>query len=153
MSRNEESKIPTPFSKHSWEPRFAVDAKKDQEEILEMCLRLHLKCSSSGWAYKEGEPVFFACALSPSKLAVSALFFDKEWFPPSGAMVVFEAMTFQEALTQILAWLKQAPVPETPWFDGGEKVGFQAYHVAWDQHQLGPANYMIVEPKWFEIHK
>ncbi len=37
--------------------------------------------------------------------------------------------------------------------DGGEKRGFQMHHVPWGQEPAKFYGCVLVEPKWFEIHK
>ncbi len=143
---------PAPFSSPSYEPRFAIE--HGGHEALSHALQLHALCNRA--RYREDAPVFFGSTLSPARVAVAAR--ARGSFPGElrvyGYEPLFAELTRAEALEAILRWLRDvAEYPERPWFDGGEGRGFRAYHVAWGQESLGPYGYMVVEPKWFEIHK
>ena len=66
---------------------------------------------------------------------------------------LFEDVTLEAASEGILSWLDNAAQPPPkPWFDGGETLGLQLYHMAYAQRP-GPYGYMLAESKWFEVHK
>lgn len=67
---------------------------------------------------------------------------------------LFTGLDLTRAVEAIARWLAdEAEYPEPPWFDGGEARGFSAYHVPYRGQALGPYGFMVVAPKWFEIHK
>lgn len=152
MGNSDKHTIATPFSAPSWEPRFAIDGWEDLASLLDLAISLHIHAHSTGWAYKEGEPVFQGFIASPSRLAFAAQLrnFPR---PPRQTALLFEAVGRDEVIEKVLGWLEDdAQYPPTPWFDGGEALGLQMFHVPW-QPRNGPCGYVVVEPKWFEVHK
>ena len=147
-----EHTIPTPFSAPSWEPRFAIDGYRDLDGLVDLAISLHIRSSSSGWAYVEGEPVLSGYVVSEQRLALAAMLhgFPR---PLRDAHARFENVDRNTAVEQVVAWLRSDAVyPDKPWFDGGEARGAQLFHVAWRQ-DIGPYGFLVVEPKWFEVHK
>ena len=146
--------IPTPFAAPSWEPRFALDAFEDLETLVPLALRLHVRSSHVAWAYQEGAPVFRGYQLGDNRIAVAAQLSRFPGKPRVEIMqTLFEDVTLEAASEGILSWLDNAAQPPPkPWFDGGESLGLQLYHVAYGQ-QCGPYGYMVAESKWFEVHK
>jgi hypothetical protein len=60
----------------------------------------------------------------------------------------------KEAAQCLSQWLRNvAEYPPQPWFDGGEARGFQMFDVPYKAHPQQFYGALIVEPKWFEVHK
>ncbi|MBK7191419.1 MAG: hypothetical protein IPH80_02985 [Myxococcales bacterium] len=147
----EASALPTPFAQPSWEPRFALDGPTPSLPLLTTALRLHVDCSHHAWAWRDGAPVFHGFCVRPDRVAIAARLGGFPG-PLRDAEPWFADATLDAAATHLAGWLTTtAAYPPTPWFDGGEGRGFQAWHVAYGQP--GPYGYLVVEPKWFEIHK
>ncbi len=147
----EASALPTPFAHPSWEPRFALDGPAPSLPLLTTALRLHVACHHHAWSWHDDAAVFTGFRVRPDRVAVAAQLvgFPR---PLREATPWFTDATLDAAAGELAAWLTSAAVyPPTPWFDGGEGRGFQAWHVAF--RQPGPYGYLVVEPKWFEIHK
>jgi hypothetical protein len=149
--------VPTPFAFSSWEPRFAFDGGRVAVDSLELALHLHVKCNLDSLGGVDDENVVFrGYRLTPTRIAVAAPSID---FPSRlrEGELMFENVNRSAAARAISEWLRnQAEYPERPWFDGSEAQGFQAFHVPYvpgGNESLGPYGYMVVEPKWFEVHK
>jgi hypothetical protein len=138
----------SPFSEPSFEPRFALDHDSPDPAVLAIGLELQQR-SQRPWG---GGPVFTAYRIGTDRLAVSA---NAYGFPhPLHQPVAFEGLTRDQAALWIARWLEEeAEYSEAPWFDGGEGRGFRMYHVPWKQEPRQFYGYLLVEPKWFEIHK
>ena len=154
MVRPPASEPSSPFATPSFEPRFAIDGSTP--EMLEHALRLHVLCNNAtGAAYVEGKGVFRGFHSGGRRLAVAASLHGFPGDPRGPAWEpAFRDLDRGQALDAIRSWLREAAgYPETPWFDGGEARGFRLYHVPYGELDLGPYGFMVVEPKWIEVHK
>jgi hypothetical protein len=144
--------LPTPFALPSWEPRFAIDGFVESE-MIEAALRLHVQSGFGGVRWPlAGAKLFHGHRLTPNRIVVAAKIygFPRELHDER----MFEQLEIGEATQAVVDWLShEAVYPPKPWFDGGEGRGFQAFHVPYLQAELGPYGYLVVEPKWLEIHK
>ncbi len=149
-SDDRDTRLPTPFAGPSWEPRFALDLPTSPL-ALTTALRLHVGCQPAAWAWREGAAVFHGYRIRPDRAVVAAVFYS---FPgaPRDAAPLFARLPLDAAAAALADWLeREAVYPARPWFDGGEARGFQAWHVPYGDP--GPYGYLVVEPKWFEVHK
>ena len=116
-----------------------------------MALRLHVQCTHTSWAWREGELVFHGFRVRPDSVAVAAVL-ARFPHPLRDATPWFSRLTLEAAADALAEWLAhEAVYPKQPWFDGGEARGFQAWHVPY--LEPGPYGYVVVEPKWFVVHK
>ncbi|MEZ4380691.1 MAG: hypothetical protein R3A79_05060 [Nannocystaceae bacterium] len=130
-----------------------MDAFDDLETLVPLALRLHVRSSHRAWAYREGAAVFRGYQLGDNRIAVAAQLRGFPSEPRDAVHTLFKDVTLETASEGILHWLDNvAAPPPKPWFDGGESLGLQLYHVAYGQ-QCGPYGYMVAESKWFEVHK
>lgn len=146
-------RLPTPFAEPSWEPRFAVDGFVN-DTLLMCALELHACCLRTPWLCRDEAAVFAGYRVDAQRLAVAAI--DRHFPRPltdDPAAILFERAPPKRAIEAIFAWLRdEAEYPPRPWFDGSEARGLQAFHVPYGQRN-GPYGYLVIEPKWFEIHK
>lgn len=143
--------LETVFARPSWERRFALDLQDVSPATMATALRLHVQCSHVQWAWQEGAAVFHGFRVRPDSVAVAAVMVG---FPHAlrEASPWFAGVTLEAAAEALSGWLaREAVYPKRPWFDGGEGRGFQAWHVPY--LEPGLYGYMVVEPKWFEVHK
>lgn len=155
-SQNDETeKLRTPFAEHSWEPRFAIDAWLNQGEAIELGLRCCLTAYPFYCCNFPSDPRYFGFLIFPTRFAVAPVGTRE----PSLYQVpsCFENFSLEEAVNFIVNWLSNdAEYPEMPWFDGGERKGFQMYHVPYmgkDEELNLFRGFTLIEPKWFEVHK
>lgn len=149
-SDDRDTRLPTPFASPSWEPRFALDFPTSPP-ALAMALRLHVGCRSGEWDWREGEAVFYGFRLQPDRAVVAVVFHGPPRAPDETAPL-FAGVTLEVAAAALADWLtSEAVYPARPWFDGDEERGFQAWHVPYGDP--GPYGFLVVEPKWFEVHK
>lgn len=154
MSNNDDSRVPSVFASLSWEPRFAVDGTTDA--LIQEALQLH-----AALRHKELAPErvwFDGVVASPSRIIVRARRADHSLADPPwelrNATWRFVGLALGPAVADVARWLdSEALFPPSPWFDGGEARGFQAWQVAHGMAGVGPVNTLVLEPKWFEIHK
>lgn len=141
----------SPFAVSSSEPRFALDGKKPDPGLLALALSMHLYARDRGHLVG-AQPTFRGHLLDSARLAVAVI--DPSFAPalPAGVLL-FDAAPAQAAAEAVARWLvDRAAYPAQPWFDGGESRGFQAWHVPFGDAS-GPYGCLVVEPKWFEVHK
>ena len=145
----EEDRLPTPFARPSWEPRFALDGQKVNAKLIQLGLVLHLAIQ-----WREGNRNgFMAFTESPTRLVVASP--DCGGFPrPLESIRLFEGQKLELAAGLICKWLESdAQYPKQPWFDGGALRGFQMFHVAFNEEPRDCYGFVVIEPKWFEVHK
>lgn len=140
----------TPFAVPSWEPRFALDSMSPDSTTISEGLGLFLRLRQ--WRVT-GEERFVVHATSASRLVL----FQKGGFAGArasqGRLVLAEA-SVADAATAASRWLiDEAEYPPEPWFDGSESRGFQMFDVPYKAHPREFYGAVIVEPKWFEVHK
>ncbi len=144
----------SPFSTDSFEPRFAIESF--DFDALALALRLHVQSNMvTGWSHQPGASVFMGYPMGRARLAVAAQLhgFPSKPHKLRAVEPVFEFLTLDAAAEAVTRWLNEtAEYPKQPWFDGGEARGFRVYHVPYGQ-PFDPYGHMVVEPKWFEIHK
>ncbi|MEL6177881.1 MAG: hypothetical protein AAFS10_02960 [Myxococcota bacterium] len=143
----------TPFATYSWEERFAIDGFDHEEALLTIALKLHLHCHGRR-RVTEDALVFSGYREGGRRLAISAPLYGSPWpLTQEPWEMMFEEQTLSATVQHAVRWLgEEADYPDRPWFDGGEAMGFQVYDVPWGQ-EIGPCGFMVLEPKWFEIHK
>jgi hypothetical protein len=148
----DEQQPSSPFAAPSWEPRFALDGLTAEPGLLVMALGLYVSTARRRYVSLDTDETYRGDELGPSRLAVAVIsrFFP---YPLRDGDLLFEDASLPAAAQAMAHWLQgQATYPPQPWFDGGEERGFQAWHVPYGDHS-GPMGYLIVEPKWFEVHK
>lgn len=140
----------TPFAVPSWEPRLAIDHSSIEAGALAAAFEFYLKVRL--WRIT-GEERFIIHDCGPTR---RLLYFKGSSFA-SGFKpwpVEVAAASIDEASERIATWLaREAEYPPQPWFDGSESRGFQFYDVPYQAPPRFCYGGLIVEPKWFEIHK
>ncbi|MEQ1839189.1 MAG: hypothetical protein ABL994_02160 [Verrucomicrobiales bacterium] len=140
----------SPFAVPSWEPRFAIDHLSVEAGVLAAALEFYLKVRL--WRIT-GEERFVIYDCGPSR---RLLFFEGSHF--AGRTKPWEielaGASVSAASERIATWLTQeAEYPPSPWFEGSENRGFQLFDVPFQAPPRSCYGGLIVEPKWFEIHK
>jgi hypothetical protein len=139
----------TPFCVPSWEGRFAVDWDKIEFSAIVTALNLALVMRSV--PLNSASLNVYRLTESRSVLGVvgTANRFEFLGVEPEAAR-----LSIQEAAEFLHAWLdREAVYPPKPWFDGGEARGFQMFDVPYRAHPHELCGTLVIEPKWFEIHK
>lgn len=145
---NERHMLLTPFAVPSWEPRFAMDCMARDAALLLRGLEIFLLVQDLESSHK----TFSVHAASKSRVV---LFKTDNSFSRSPSWQLVQASATPVEAAQFLSqWLCDgAEYPPQPWFDGGEAQGFQMFGVPYKGHPREFYNGLIVEPKWFEVHK
>jgi hypothetical protein len=140
----------SPFAVPSWEPRFAIDHLSIDIGALAAALEFYLKVRL--WRVT-GEERFIIHDCGPTR---RLLYFEGSHFAArlKPWPVELSGAGIDVASESIATWLAQeAEYPPQPWFEGSENRGFQLYDVPFQAPPRVCYGGLIVEPKWFEIHK
>ena len=147
---NGRHQLKSPFAVPSWEPRFAIDHLSVDAGALAAALEFYLKVRF--WRVTGDERFdIYDCAPTRRLLFLASSQFagrTKPW------PVDLAGATIGEASGRIATWLAEAAeYPPPPWFEGSENRGFQLFDVPYQAPPRSCYGCLIVEPKWFEIHK
>lgn len=145
--------LPTPFAQPSWEPRFAIDGPGLGLSLIRFGLQISAMLDL--FPSNNSGDLFDCYEVSPTRLAVIA---PKYGIPhPLSYSKLADQVVLDGAASAIKEWLdKIATYPTEPWFDGGGSKGFQMFYVPWAvgyESYAGFSGYVLIEPKWFEVHK
>ena len=129
----------SPFASPSWEPRFAVDhsseaAMRNVVDLWALSTNLY---SLDAITHATAEPARLVLAHPRHARG-----------EPLAKPIALPALA-----AYIMAWLATATYPARPNFDGSERRGFSAFVNYYGSGLDGSYDGLIVEPKWFEIHK
>lgn len=147
---NGRHQLPTPFAVPSWEPRLAIDHPSIEAGALAASLEFYLKVRL--WRIS-GEERFIIHDCGPTR---RLLYFKGSHFAAGFKPWPVESAgaSIDEASERIASWLAgEAEYPPRPWFEGSESRGFQLYEVPYQAPPRVCYGGLVVEPKWFEIHK
>jgi hypothetical protein len=137
----------TPFALPSWEPRFAIDSRQCGPRGISMGIELFLLNTidpiQGGFDIHEVDKTRAVLCMHEGSFA--------EFFSRKAEHHVTSVKEAAQCLSQ---WLRNvAEYPPQPLFDGGEARGFQMFDVPYKAHPQQFYGALIVEPKWFEVHK
>jgi hypothetical protein len=135
----------SPYSSHSWEPRFVVE--HHAAEPLRHAVELWRLCNS--WFLPSAQIHYVA--REPTRLQIAHPDSSRHMSAPWSALE--QPIVAADVPALVLAWLETATYPEEPWFDGGEARGYCVYWAYYGSDDAAAYRSLVVLPKWFEIHK
>lgn len=139
----------TPFAVPSWERRFAIDW--NTTDVSALVTGLHLALTMRSVPLNSTSLNIYRLHQRRSELGVAG---TTNRFQILGIKPEATQLSVQEAAENLHAWLHlEALYPPKPWFEGGEARGFQMFDVPFRAHPRELYGTLVVEPKWFEIHK